>query len=293
MTIKETKKLLKQMYDVKNVENSFWYWFWKLYNIVIDVFDYENLPELIRKEDIENNLILLGYCGFLDYKGNLITPFADIFDFDFHYQPTKLIYANPRLIDYKTYKIGEDCEVVYNTSMKYRVWNIKVDGGLYSFISRYARMLADIESTINIYTVNSRLTSFPVADGDKTANSIKAFFEKISIGEKSVIADDSIINRFRNVDINRANVKDGINDWLIARDKTLEMFYRDIGVKMYNPKKAQVQDSEIEANDQLLLISIDDMLKARIEGLEKVNDMFGTDIRVKINDRFNIEKVGD
>ena len=293
MTIKETKKLLKQMYDVKNVENGFWYWFWKLYNIVIDVFDYENLPELIRKEDIENNLILLGYCGFLDYKGNLITPFAHIFNFDFRYQPTKLVYANPRIIDYKTYKIGEDCEVVYNTSMKYRVWNIKVDGGLYSFISRYARMLADIESTINIYTVNSRLTSFPVADGDKTANSIKAFFEKISIGEKSVIADDSIINRFRNVDINRANVKDGINDWLIARDKTLEMFYRDIGVKMYNPKKAQVQDSEIEANDQLLLISIDDMLKARIEGLEKVNDMFGTDIRVKINDRFNIEKVGE
>ena len=67
------------------------------------------------------------------------------------------------------------------------------------------------------------------------------------------------------------------------------MFYRDIGVKMYNPKRAQVNSEEVEANDQLLLISKDDMLKERKEGLERINDMFGTDINVKISDRFNIE----
>lgn len=292
MNIKETKKLLKTMYNVRDVESGYWFWFWKLYNLVIDIFDYENLPENISKIDIENNLILLGYCGILDKGGKLYAPFTRIFDYDVNYQPTKLVFANPRLIDYRTFTIGENCEVIYNTSMRYRVWNLKVDGGLVTFIGRYARQLADVEATLNIYTVNSRITSYPTADGDKMASSIKAFFDKITLGENAVISDDAIINRFRNVDINRANIRDGVNDWLIARDKILEQFYRDIGVRMNNPKKAQVNEEEIEANDQLLLISIDDMYKARVEGLERVNNMFGTDIKVSINERFDVTNVG-
>lgn len=290
MNMREIKKMISSMYDVSNVENGYWFWFWKLYNIVIDIFSYDNLPERITKEDIENSLILLGHATVFDRKGHLYSVFSRIYDFDYHYQPTKMIYANPRLVDAHIYTIGEDCEVIYNTSMKHRVWNLKVDSGLYTFIARYARQLADIEATLNIYTVNSRITSYPTADGDKMASSIKAFFDKIKLGQNAVIADDAIINRFRNVDINRSSIRDGVNDWLIARDKIFEQFLRDIGVRMNNPKKAQVNEEEIEANDQLLLISLDDLLLARQEGVDRVNNLFGTDIKVKINERFDITK---
>ena len=290
MNMREIKKMITSMYDVSNVENGYWFWFWKLYNIVIDIFSYENLPERITKEDIENSLILLGHATVFDRKGHLYSVFSRIYDFDYHYQPTKMVYANPRLVDAHIYTIGEDCEVIYNTSMKHRVWNLKVDSGLYTFIARYARQLADIEATLNIYTVNSRITSYPTADGDKMASSIKAFFDKIKLGQNAVIADDAIINRFRNVDINRSSIRDGVNDWLIARDKIFEQFLRDIGVRMNNPKKAQVNEEEIEANDQLLLISLDDLLLARQEGVDRVNNLFGTDIKVKINERFDISK---
>lgn len=290
MKIKDIQTLLKTMYDVSNVENGYWYWFWKLYNIIIDMFEYDGLPEELTKEEIENNLILLGHASFIRRKnGKIFVPFSRIFDFNEYYQPTKMVYANPRIFDYKTYNIGKDCEVIYNTSMKYRVWQLKVDSGLFTFIGRYARLLADIESTIDIYIVNQRYTSYPTADGDPTANSIKAFFDKIAIGERAVISDNSVINKFRNVDIKNPNTRDGINDLLIARDKILEGFYRDIGVKMYNPKKAQVNEEELQVNDQLLLISLDDMLKARQDGLEKVNAMFGLNISVNLNDRFDVE----
>lgn len=290
MKIKDIQTLLKTMYDVSDVENGYWYWFWKLYNIIIDMFEYDGLPEELTKEEIENNLILLGHASFIRRKnGKIFVPFSRIFDFNEYYQPTKMVYANPKIFDYKTYNIGKDCEVIYNTSMKYRVWQLKVDSGLLTFIGRYARLLADIESTIDIYIVNQRYTSYPTADGDPTANSIKAFFDKIAIGERAVISDNSVINKFRNVDIKNPNTRDGINDLLIARDKILEGFYRDIGVKMYNPKKAQVNEEELQVNDQLLLISLDDMLKARKDGLEKVNAMFGLNISVKLNDRFDVE----
>lgn len=289
MKIKDIKAKLETIYQVNDVDSGYWYWFWKLYNIVIDMFDYNNLPDEVTKESIENNLILLGYCGFLKRKGKIYTPFSRVFDFDWKYQPTKLVYANPRITDYHTYKIGYDCEVVYNTSMKYRVWNLKVDSGLFTFLGRYARQLSDIEATANIYSVNCRATGYPVADGEATANSIKAFFDKLSIGERAVISDDSIINKFRSVDIHNPNIKDGINDWLIARDKILEAFFRDIGIKMNNPKKAQVNEEELTVNNQLLLISVEDMLKARKEGIEKVNNMFNLNITVELNEKFDVE----
>ena len=83
----------------------------------------------------------------------------------------------------------------------------------------------------------------------------KAFFKKLAFGERAVVTDSNIIENFRNVDVNRTNIIDGVNDWIIARDKILEQFFRDIGIKMYNPKKAQVSEDEIEANSQGLDIS--------------------------------------
>jgi hypothetical protein len=166
------------------------------------------------------------------------------------------------------------------------MYYIKADGGLSTFVSRYARQLADIESTANIYAVNARLTSYPVTSDGSVTESLKQFFKNLTMGKRAIIADDTIIEKFRNVDIGRVNIQDGINDWLIARDKILEQFYRDLGVQMYNPKKAQVTDDEVDSNTQLLLISTDDMLTERKEGLERVNNMFGTDMRVKINPLF-------
>lgn len=281
-------KNIDTLYDVADVKNGFRYWFWKLLNICISMFDYSNLPPMLPQREIELNLILTNHCVvFQDDKNQLITASTNIYGFDVYYNPTEGVYANP-LLKYKKLNIGMNCEIIYNNNLKDNVNYIPSDGSLKSFIYRYARMLADIESTINIYTVNSRLSSYPVASNDKVATSIKTFFRKLKEGKNAVISDDAIIQEFRNVDVNRTGIKDGIIDLLVARDKILEMFYRDIGVKMYNSKRAQVTEEEVEANDQLLLISKEDMLRERKEGIERVNNMFGTSIDVRVNDRFDI-----
>ena len=195
------------------------------------------------------------------------------------------------MISTKKWMIGKDCEVIYNNSLQDSIWYIKSDSGLYTFIARYARQLADIEASINIYTVNTRATSMPVSDDKSVKESIELFFKKLAMGERAIITDNNIIEKFRSVDINPHPIKDGINDLLIARDKLLEQFYRDIGIRMYQPKKAQVTESELESNDQLLLINTDDMLNARKEGLERVNNMFGIEASVKLNEKFDVKEV--
>ena len=286
------KKDADKLYNVANVANGFYYWYWKLFNIIQSMFEYDGLPSTLPEREIEIQLLLTGHCVvFQDKKNNLITANTNIFGYDIYYNPTKATYANPLLFS-KTLKIHDDCEIIYNNSLKDNVSYMPVDSSLNSFISRYSRQLADIESSINNYTVNTRMTSYPVGSSDSVIKSIELFFKKLRNGSTSIISDDAIINAFRNVDILGRQNKDGINDLLIARDKILEMFFREIGVKMYNPKKAQVNNEEVEANDQLLLISHDDMLKERKEGVERVNDMFGTSINVRLNEKFNTKNDG-
>ena len=289
--ILQIDKILKNIYDVSNVEVGFNYWFFKLLNITINLFEYKNLPEGLPQREIELNLQLTGHSVIIHDRNNssLFTPVSNLFDFDKYYCPTKMIFANPVIQSGKEYKIGEDCELIYNSSLYNNILYVPSDGSMLTFLSRYARQLADIESTINIYAVNARLTSIPVTDDQNVTNSIKAFFKKLAFGERAIVTDNNIVENFRNIDINRTNVVDGINDWIIARDKVLEQFFRDIGLKMYNPKKAQVTEDEVEANTQILIISTDDMLKERQKGVERVNNMFGTNISVRLNPKYESE----
>lgn len=292
MNIIKMNKYLKTMYDVSNVKVGYDYWYFKLLNLVMDMFDYDNMPTGISKREIELNLLITGHaCILAKNDGSLFCPLTTLFGYDEYYQPTDAVFANPVVITAKKYKIGTDCEVIYNNSLKDSIFYIKSDGGLSTFVQRYARQLADIESTINIYSVNARLVSIPVSNDNAVMESLKSFFKNLAYGRRAIVSDSSIIENFRNVDINRSSVKDGINDWLIARDKVLEQFYRDLGIRMTNQKKAQVNTDEVESNDQLLLISSDDMLKSRKEGLEKVNAMYGTNITVKLNPLYDIKAV--
>lgn len=287
-------KYIRSMYDVSKVKNGYNYWFFKILNILLDIFQYDNLPSGTTSRDIELNLMLTGHAVFVpESNGDIWCPITSIFGQDKYYQPTHCVWANPVINNSKTWKLHEDCEIVYNSTMQDYIFYIKADNSMITFIGKYARLLADIESTIDIYIVNQRLTSVPTTDDSNVARSIKAFFKKLTLGEREIVTDSNIVQQFRSVDINKTNIGDKINDWLIARDKIIEMMFRDLGVRMYNPKKAQVNENEIESNNQLLLISLDDMLKARIEGLEKVNDMFGTSIDVSLNPRFNVENFSD
>lgn len=291
MNITKMNEFIRNTYDVADIKEGFSYWYFKLFNIVLDMFRYENLPSGLKSRDIEINLILSGHATIVPRKdGKLFCPNSNIFGFDEYYQPIYMTFANPVVKSTKTWKIGEDCEIIYNNSLQDSILYIQSDSGLHTFVSRYARQLADVESTINIYTVNNRLTSIPVANDDATKQSLIQFFKNLIVGKRAIVTDSSIIENFRNVDINHSGIKDGINDWIIARDKIIEQFYRDLGVRMNNPKKAQVNEEEIEANDQMLLISTDDMLKARKEGIERVNNMFGTNISVKLNEKFDVTK---
>jgi hypothetical protein len=117
--------------------------------------------------------------------------------------------------------------------------------------------------------------------------SIIDFFNNLTLGKRAVITDDKVLNAFKSVDINNSSRSDNIISLLDARDRILEMMYRDIGIKLNRPKRAQVNSEEVNVDNNLLLINTNDMLKNRKIGIEKVNNMFNTNINVTLNKYFN------
>lgn len=279
---------LKNMYDVANVWSGYKYWFDKLLAYCLNIFQYDGLPRSLPSKEVESNLLITGHCVNFSpkkYPGSIYTCFTELSGFDEYYNPTKATYAQPRL-GAGTLTLGVDAVIVYNSDLQFSVLGQPIDGGLSTYLSRYARQLSDLESTINIKTVNERAPFMATADNDNVKNSVVNFFRKIILGERSVVTDSSIVPNLKAISLNDRGSNEKIIDIILARDKILEQFYREIGVRFYQSKRAQVNTEEVSANNDMLLISLDDMLAARQEGFDKVNDMFGTSIKVSINPAF-------
>lgn len=290
--MKKLKLDLKTMYDTADVRIGYDYWFYKLLNYILGMFQYENVPASIPEREIEVNLIITGHAVFFRDVGDLICIPTQIYDFDKYYNPTKATFGNVEVAS-KNLVFGRNAEVIYNNRIRGNILEAQdVDSGLLTFIQRYARLLADVESTIDIRLVNSRQSSFAVAGSQQMADQIKGFYAQLESGKRDVITDNPIIEAFRNVDIAGKADTEKVNDLLIARDKILATFFREIGVKFQQEqKKAQLTEDEVTADEQLLLINPLDMLHEREEGLDRVNAHFGTNIKVKINPAYDRREV--
>jgi len=283
---KDLETKIKSLYDVASVEGGFNYWFSKLLNILLSVFEYENLPETLPPRDIELQLMLSGHCIVFINKSELLTTYTSLFDLDEYYQPTKAVYAQPIIGSDNLTIDSYDNVIIYNSSLKDNIMGCYIDNSLLTFIQRYSRMLADCESTFNIYCVNNRITNYPIAKDDKVKMSLSKFFNAFKLGRHEIITDDKIIESF-NAETFRNETSIKPIDWLESRDKILEQFYRDIGIKFRNPKMSQMNVEEVESDEQVLLISLDDMLKSRQNGIDKLNKKFGLNVSVKISDKFD------
>lgn len=289
---KKIKNSLKNMYDVADVTTGYSYWFYKLLGFCLSIFEYEGLPESIPSRELELLLILQGYATpFYDNHGEPVAIPTNIFGFDRYYTPINGTYGNALIPTKKLYFQNQSAHkqnavLMFNDDLHTNIFYLRTESTLLTLIQRYARRLADLESSENIYTVKTRFGNAPVGGTDSVRNSIRSFINKVKLGGYDAITDDSIISCFRTVDFSNAT-NENLMSFQTTRDKILEQFYRDIGVKMANQKKAQVTENEVESDEQLLLISLDDMLKERKKGIDDFNKFFNTNATVKINPKYN------
>lgn len=105
--------------------------------------------------------------------------------YDWYYQPTDVIIANPALNRSLELKIGKDGELLKLTPDFFGVWDI---------ISYYAEKLSTLDNAINMSLINNKFAFILGARNKVAGQALKKMLDKINKGEPAVIYDMKLLN---------------------------------------------------------------------------------------------------
>ena len=271
--------------DVTDVFGGYNYYVNYLYEKLIRIFKYDNLPDTIPRDALENYVLTFGYGGITkaDLNGEKILVAVPCTKYGVglypNYEPLAQ-YCTP-LIQARDLTIGRDIVIVKNNS-----YQISCD----SIVKRYARQLADFDATINILTSNSRMAVLPSFDNEESAESYKAVMVANRLGQVDTVLDKSFIQKGTFTPFANMSSTVRINDVVSARNEILRTFLSEIGITSANDKRERMVVDEVNVNSQMLLFNVADMLECRQKAIDEVNKIYGTNITVDLADEYKFIK---
>lgn len=249
------------------------------------MFKYDGLPDTIPKEILESYLMENGSCYVTKENGKL---YAFIGSFggepDPYYRPTLYVVANPALKLSKIYNLWEDGVLVRNDSL----WV-----GLRPLMARYATLLTENIVTIRSAEIMLRVIALLTAPDDKTKEAGELYLKKIERGELGVIAENRF---FEGIKMQSPPSNNGsyLTQFIELQQYLKASFFNEVGLNAnYNMKREAIMEGESNLNKDSLLPLCDEMLSCRKEDINKINEMFGTNITVDYDSAWkqNVEEI--
>lgn len=251
-------------------------------NVTTRMFKYEGLPETITAKDLETQLQVGGFSIWKDVDNKLYSFIGTLGgEPNPYYLPTLAIIANPALKYNASLEIDKQCVVMRNDNY-YQ--------GLMPVICKYAELITEAELSLKYCLYNARIPAIMQADNDNTKQSAEKFFEKILNGEQyGVVGSKQLFDGLKSFEFTRAPfVKDIIESIQYLKGS----FYNEIGLQsQFNMKREAINEAEATLNDDILMPTIDTMYDNRVKALEKINEMFGTNITVDFDSSWKTNKV--
>lgn len=254
-----------------NINTSMLY----MLNRSIEMFMYHNLPDTIPPYELEKRLQAKGFIIIGKINNDLYAVNGGLGgETDIYNNPTIATVSVPYFNFNATWEIGKDCIVIYNDSLHM---------GLFPIFAKYCTMLNENEITMILATINKRIQSLISANDDATLASANKFISDLIDGKISAIAETKLFDSLKvnpTATANTSNIKD-----LIELEQYLKAsLYNEIGLGAnFNMKRERLTVSEIESNSDNLYPLVDNMRNMRIDGVAKVNELFGTNIAVELN----------
>lgn len=262
-------------YDFKNKNKNLNDYITYMLNRSIIMFKYHNLPETMPQREIELLLQINGWGCVCEIDGNLYCLNGGLGGVPNAYNmPTEIIINNPYLKFNKTLTIDTDCVVIPNDSMYV---------GLLPLYNRYCTMLVENDITMILATVNKRVQNLLSANDDNTVESAKNFLKKVYDGEIGVIAESKLFDSLK-VNASSVNSTVSMTELFEFEQYVKASLYNEIGLSAnYNMKRERLTSAEVETNTDNLYPLVDDMINQRRKAVEKINEMFGTNIEIEFN----------
>lgn len=265
---------------------------WTMLNRTNQMFEYTGLPETIPKEILELYLQINGQCCITEVGGDLFAlPGGLGGPPDPYYRPTLYIAAIPGLRDgdhsfSKSMKISNHLEPFSPVDYSGECILVKNDTlmeGMLYMLSRYATQLTENDISIRSAQINARAHVNITAETDSEAISARAYLNALEAGKLEIIMGKAMMDSLnvQNISMNSANV---IIQLIELQQYLKASWYNEIGLNAnFNMKREYQSEEELQANTDVLLPLVDNMLECRKLAIEAVNKKYGTSISVDKN----------
>ena len=222
-----------------------------------------------------------------DELGTVFNP-CTLNGFNFYYQPTNALIANPRLVQSLNLKLGEECELIKLTPDYMGIWDI---------IGYAAERLSLLDNSINTSIINSKFSWLVGAKNKAAAETLKKAFDSFSKGNPLTVVDSKLADDPASKDtpfqfLDFGNVKENyIVDSLLQDFQTvINNFDAEVGIPTIPyAKKERMVTSEAESR------VIDSTSRSTIwfetlkNSIAKVNAMF-PELNISVEQRFKPEQ---
>lgn len=248
------------------------------------MFRWSGLPDTIPQRSLELMLQCGGCVAFYSVKGELYAFNGGLGgEPNPYYMPTIFTIANPALKLSVNAKIDIDCVVIPSDSM-YK--------GLIPLFKRYSALMTENELSIYTSLINSRIPALISSDNDSTTKSAYKYIDDIKDGKLGVIASQTFFEGIKTQPYGATSNTNILTNLIEMMQYTKASWYNELGLNAnYNMKRESINSGESQLNNDALLPLIDDMLKCRLDGAEKVNKMFGTSISVSLASAWEDNKI--
>lgn len=278
---------------VCDVQLNFEFYFTQLLNKTMGLFKWKNLPSTINEEFLMEQLILCGKVCFTQFNSNLYAlNGSEGGEPNCYYQPTDFIIANP-ILGSKTVKVRnkdgsnsiEQLDGIVVALTKTDYLNDTITGGLYRLIYQTAGLLADNVSSLNISQINGRIAQLWTVDNDAEARTIEEIIRDMYEGHPYRVVTQNLLEKVGMVPAAQTGQTNTLLNLIEVHRAVLQDYFSELGIGYAgNMKRERVNEAEIGLQKGNLDISIYTMIQSLKEGIEKVNELFGTDISVELND---------
>ena len=272
-------------YPIKDKQKQLDSFIKQMFNRTQSMFKYEGLPETIPQIYLERYLQVYGHCIIAKANNDLYAFWGGFSGTpDAYYNPTQYVVSNVALNLYKTFDIDKDCVLCRSDS------NIQ---GLAFIFKKYGCML--VENTITIYSLLkiARASLLLSATDDKTKRECDIFIDKLESGEIYCIGENPFFEGIK-VHSSMSGSAGLINQFIELEQYIKASCLNEIGLNAnYNMKRESLNSAESALNDDFLIPLIDNMLACRKDFVDKVNDMYGTNITVELNSAWLTNKLED
>lgn len=284
------RKFWKDRYSkgICNFELNYDFFYKWLVSKTASCFYIDGLTETLDDYYIKTNLLIDGDVCITDFNGDLYAvcgapggePSAS-------YKPTLYTVANPVLGSKIVYD-GVDGVIIYNTPI-----DAYLPGGINGLIVQTATLLADNIVSINCCQINSRVTAINTADSEAQALAAESVLKSIYAGNPYKIVRSDIIDKIRVNPIAQTGAGNILSELIELHNYIISNYFQAIGIRANNQrKKAHMLQDEIDLQNSYLQISVYEIMSSWQKGFDKVNELYGTDIHVRLNPALLPEIVG-